>query len=397
VEPEGARAVKLRMGEQEVPYAEIRGASLCRGFTPGYAFRLSNHFDRQMNGRYVITAVQHTATQSPWYVAEEAIALGEPYRNTFTCIPEDLPYQPLRETPRPVVQGPQTAIVVGPPGEEIHTDEFGRVKVQFHWDREGQHNEKSSCWVRVSQPWAGQSWGGVSIPRIGQEVVVDFLEGDPDQPLITGRLYNAESMPPYGLPASAVVSGMKTNSTPGGGGYNEMSMNDTKGKEMITVHAQYDMSTTILHDETISVKNNRTEDVLDGNETITVHTGKRTVSINTGDEELNVLTGKRTVNVNTGDDTHNVLTGKRTVNVSTGTDTLNVITADQMVNVSAGSAKLTVAAANREVLVPAGTYSVAAKIVEISGTQEILLAVGNNSIKIDMSGITLFGTLIKIN
>jgi type VI secretion system secreted protein VgrG len=158
---------------------------------------------------------------------------------------------------------------VGPDGEEIYTDKYGRVKVQFHWDREGKKNENSSCWIRVSSPWAGKGWGGISIPRIGQEVVVDFLEGDPDQPIIVGRVYHAESMPPFPLPAMAVVSGLKSNSTKGGGGYNEMSMNDTKGKEMVTIHAQYDMSSTVEHDDTQTIHNNRTITV-DGTHTETV-------------------------------------------------------------------------------------------------------------------------------
>src|SRR5881398_1081446 len=186
------------------------------------------------------------------------------YANTFECIPSSVPFRPPRVTPEPFVQGCQTAVVVGPGGEEIYTDKYGRVKVQFHWDREGKKNENSSCWIRVSHPWAGQGWGSVSIPRIGQEVIVDFLEGDPDQPIITGRVYNAEQMPPYALPAGGMVSGLKSNSTPGGGGHNEMSMNDTKGKEKITVHAQYDMDTTIQHDETHTVKT--------GNRTIKVET-----------------------------------------------------------------------------------------------------------------------------
>jgi type VI secretion system secreted protein VgrG len=161
-------------------------------------------------------------------------------------------------TPRPTVQGPQTAIVVGKAGEEIWTDKYGRVKVQFHWDREGKRDENSSCWIRVSHPWAGKGWGSVSIPRIGQEVIVDFLEGDPDQPIITGRVYNAEQMPPYTLPTGGVVSGLKSNSTKGGGGYNEMSMDDTKGKEKITIHGQYDMSTTVEHDDSQTIHTNRT-------------------------------------------------------------------------------------------------------------------------------------------
>src|SRR5262249_12291841 len=251
VESEAAKLVQLRMEEEETVYAQVHGSSLCRGFTPGFNFKLAGHFDRSVNGKYVLTSIQHGALQSPWYIGEDTDkAVGEPYHNTFTCIPEDVPFRPARRTLKPVVPGAQTAIVVGPSGEEIWTDEFSRIKVQFHWDRKGKNDDKSSCWIRVSQPWAGKGWGSVAVPRIGQEVVVDFLEGDPDQPLVTGKVYNQECMPPYELPKGGMVSGLKSNSTPGGGGYNEMSMNDTKGKEMVTVHAQYDMGTTVEHDDT---------------------------------------------------------------------------------------------------------------------------------------------------
>ena len=287
VENEAAKLVKLRMEEEEAAVLESQGTSLCRGFIPGYGFKLTNHFDRAVNGKYVLTSVRHETTQSPWYVTEEEPPGGaEPYRNSFACIPEDVPFRPPRTTPKPVIQGPQTAIVVGRKGEEIYTDEFSRIKVQFHWDREGKMDENSSCWIRVSQPWAGKSWGSVAVPRIGQEVVVDFLEGDPDQPLITGKVYNSESMPPYSLPSNGMVSGLKSNSTPGGGGYNEMSMNDTKGKELITIHAQYDMDATVEHDDRQTVHNNRTINV-DGTHTetikkdttITVSEGKQTNTV----------------------------------------------------------------------------------------------------------------------
>src|SRR5205814_4951811 len=152
--------------------------------------------------------------------------------------------------------------------------------------REGKRNENSSCWIRVSHPWAGKSWGAISIPRMGQEVIVDFLEGDPDQPIITGRVYNAEQMPPYGLPAGGVVSGLKSNSTKGGGGYNEMSMNDTKGKELITVHAQYDMDSTVEHDDRQTVHNNRTINV-DGTHTETI-VKDTTINVTDGKESNTV-------------------------------------------------------------------------------------------------------------
>jgi type VI secretion system secreted protein VgrG len=188
-------------------------------------------------------------------------------------------FRPARTTPKPLVHGAQTAVVVGPPGEEIYTDNHGRIKVQFHWDRDGKKNDKSSCWIRVSQPWAGKNWGAIWLPRIGQEVVVDFLEGDPDCPIIVGRLYNAEQPVPYGLPANMTQSGFKSRSSKGGGteDYNEIRFEDKKGQEMITVHAQYDMETTVEHDDT--------KTVLNGNQKVTVEKGNRTVNITMGKEE----------------------------------------------------------------------------------------------------------------
>jgi type VI secretion system secreted protein VgrG len=184
-------------------------------------------------------------------------------------MPFDVPYRPARRTPRPVVDGMQTAIVVGPSGEEIYTDQHGRVKVQFHWDREGKKDENSSCWIRVSQLWAGAGWGGMYIPRIGQEVIIDFLEGDPDRPIITGRVYHGNNQPPYPLPAEKTKSTIMSNSSLGGGGSNEFRFEDKKGQEEIYLHGQKDWTIAILNDknqtignnETLSVGSNRTKTV----------------------------------------------------------------------------------------------------------------------------------------
>ncbi len=268
VRAEGDKLARIRLQEQTVPCMVSHGGGGCRHFSSGFHFGLTDHYRKDLNQEYLLTAVRHLASQNDYGTGSEG---GEElsYRNSFECIPVPIPYRPPRVTPQPFVQGCQTAVVVGPAGEEIYTDKYGRVKVQFHWDREGKRDENSSCWIRVSHPWAGKGYGSVSIPRIGQEVIVDFLEGDPDQPIIVGRVYNAEQMPPNGLPKSGMVSGIKSNSTPGGGGFNEMSMDDTKGKEKITVHGQYDMNTTIEHDDTQTVHNNRTITV-DGTQTETV-------------------------------------------------------------------------------------------------------------------------------
>ena len=200
-------------------------------------------------------------------------------------------FRPPRRTPKPIVQGPQTAVVTGATGAEIDTDKYGRVRVHFHWDRHGKLDDKSSCWVRVSQPWAGKNFGAVQIPRVGQEVIVDFLEGDPDQPIITGRVHNAEQMPPWDLPANATQSGILTRSSPGGGyaNANAIRFEDKAGAEQLWIHAEknqdievekdethwvgQDRRKTIDRDETTHVKRDRTETV-DNNETITVHANR---------------------------------------------------------------------------------------------------------------------------
>ncbi len=300
----GEIVVKTRMEEEEVQHCVVNGSSTCRAFVPGYRFDLTGHKRADMNTAYVLVSVQHTASVGNCYVSSANPDDGEICSNHFSCIPHEVPFRAPRVTPRPIVQGPQTAVVVGPAGEEIYTDKYGRVKVQFHWDREGKRDAQSSCWIRVSHPWAGKGWGAVSIPRIGQEVIIDFLEGDPDQPIITGRVYNAEQMPPYGLPGGAVVSGIKSNSTKGGGGYNEMSFDDTKGKEQVVVHGQYDMHTTVEHDQTTTVHRHRTDAIdVDDKETVghdqTQSVGNNHMQSVGGNQTLSVVKNRtRTVSQN---------------------------------------------------------------------------------------------------
>ena len=285
VKDEGTLAVRRRMLAEEAAYKVISAASTAKSAISGFKFDLTNHFQKDYNKEYVLTHVQHQATQSPDYVNNQPVE--HPYTNSFRCILSETPFVPARATAKPTMLGPQTAVVVGPKGEEIYTDKYGRVKVRFFWDRYSKADEKSSCWIRVSSPWGGKNWGGVAVPRIGQEVIVDFIEGDPDQPIITGRVYNAEQMPPYDLPKQSMVSGMKSNSTPGGGGYNEIALDDTKKKEMIRIHAQYDMATTVEHDDTQTIHNNRTISV-DGTHTETIKK----------DTTIKVTEGKQTNIVN---------------------------------------------------------------------------------------------------
>jgi type VI secretion system secreted protein VgrG len=267
----GEEYAKVRMEEEEAVHYVLRGESSCRTFTSGYSFDMQDHYRRDLNKTYVLTEVNHYASVGHTYVSDSTDEGAETYSNTFECIPKSVPFRPPRVTPKPLIQGPQTAVVTGPAGEEIYVDKYGRVKVQFHWDREGKKDEKSSCWIRVSQPWAGKAWGGMWIPRIGQEVIVEFLEGDPDQPIITGRVYNAEQMPPYELPTHMTRSTMLSRSTKGGTkqNFNELRFEDKKGAEQVFLHAEKDLDLRVkndareivLHDRHLIVENNQIEKV----------------------------------------------------------------------------------------------------------------------------------------
>jgi type VI secretion system secreted protein VgrG len=253
---QGKDCGKLRMQEQEVQHRMAKGSSVCRPFASGYKFDLEDHYRGDINSSYVLTEVEHEASVGESYTSGDDPE-GESYSNNFLCIPATVPFRPQRLTRKPFVQGPQPAIVTGPSGEEIYVDKYGRVKVQFYWDRVGQKNENSSCWVRTSQPWAGKDWGGMWIPRIGQEVLVDFLEGDPDRPIITGRVYNADQTPPYTLPDHQTVSTFKSNSSKGGGGYNELRFEDKSDSEQVYLQAQKDLDVRVKHDSREFVGNDR--------------------------------------------------------------------------------------------------------------------------------------------
>jgi type VI secretion system secreted protein VgrG len=296
----GDRFARLLLEAEEARQYVARGAGTCRTFQSGWRFDLKDHYSKDANQTYMLLEVRHSGRAGDYRSWDSA---PFDYRNDFMVIPYSVPYRPLRLTPKPRIWGTQTALVVGKAGEEIWTDKQGRVKVQFYWDRLGKKNENSSCWIRVSQPWAGKGWGSLSVPRIGQEVIVEFLEGDPDFPIITGRVYNAEQSPPYNPGAGGVVSGLKSK-THKGSGYNEMSMDDTAGKEKVTIHGQFDMGTRVEHDKTESIGNNETIDIgndrtetVAGNETLAVAKDRtRTVSQN---ETVTVsLTRTHTVGIN---------------------------------------------------------------------------------------------------
>jgi type VI secretion system secreted protein VgrG len=270
---EGNELVKLRIQAEEAISTIATGSGSCRSFIAGYLFDLADHYRRDLNKSYILVEVQHDATVGDSYVSGDASVAS--YTNHFTAIPANTTFRPQRMTSQSLVQGPQTAVVVGPQGSEIYVDNYSRVKVQFFWDRQGRNDDQSSCWIRVSQPWAGKQWGFIAIPRIGQEVIVDFLEGNPDRPIITGRVYNSEQMPPYALPDNQTQTGIKSRSSQGGGpaNFNELRFEDKKAQEEFYAHAErnlttevendesrtvgHDRTTTIRHDETLNVQNNR--------------------------------------------------------------------------------------------------------------------------------------------
>ena len=290
----GEHLVKVRLEEENATRKLFSGSSTDRRLSPGFTTKLIDHPRDDFNATYLITSVYHNGSQD----GEDTT-----YECSFELIPGDVPFRAEQITEKPVVTGLQTAVITGPSGEEIWLDEYGRVKVQFHWDREGKNDEKSSCWIRVAQNWAGKNWGIVFHPRIGQEVIVQFEEGDVDHPLITGRVYNEEQMPPYELPANSTQSTIKSRSSKGGEpeNFNEIRFEDKKGEEHFLIHAEkdhmknvendethwvgqdrrktidhdeithveHDRTETVGNDESISIGNNRTEDV--GNdESITI-------------------------------------------------------------------------------------------------------------------------------
>jgi type VI secretion system secreted protein VgrG len=400
VRDEGDRYARIRLEEREAMQVVVRGEGSVRGLQSGSKFDLVGHYRSDLNKPYLILRVSHSGSVGSYHAGSDAEAT---YRSRFIGIPADVPYHPPHATPKPRVLGSQTAVVVGKSGEEIDVDPNGQVIVQFHWDRKGAKDDKSSCRVRVSSTWAGKGWGFIQIPRIGQEVIVDFLEGDPDRPIITGRVYNAEQVPPYTLPAHDTQSGVKSRSSKGGASdnFNEIRFEDLKGSEEVYIHAEKDKKEVVEHDnteeigndekikvghdqsvvvendqsvsvaknrtrsvgesESVSIGKNRTEDVGE-NETVSV--GKIRKHDVTDDDKLTVG-GKRTTSV-TKDDTLSV-TENRSVTIGKN-DKLDVgkkliVSAGDEISFTSGQASIT--------LKKDGTIEIKGKDVKIEGSGKI--------------------------
>ncbi len=422
---EGDRLTKIRMQEEEAQITTLRGVSNCRAFTSGYKFKLEDFYRSDLNRKeYVLTGIRHIGSQTLSIGESDAAAT---YKNEFTCMPSDVPYKPARYTPKPFVQGVQTAIVVGPSGEEIYPDKYGRVKVQFHWDREGSKDDKSSCWVRVSQIFAGAGWGSMFIPRIGHEVIVDFLEGDPDRPIITGRVYHGTNNPPYPLPDDKTKSTIKTNSSPGGGGFNELRFEDKKGQEEIYLQGEKDWNILIKNNkgqtigvddqlsvgnnQTISIGTNRTESV-GNNETITIGSNKtETIAINKAEtvgaaKELTIGAGYQVsvgagMNETIGAAKAEEIGAAKSVNVG-GNSSENVAkdkSLDAGGNIAASAGKNVNVNADKKMVLTAGDdFSLnGSKKGVIELTDELKIKVGSASITMKKNGdITIEGKKINI-
>ena len=382
----GSRKMDMAAAVADTASFRLSGESNDKTFAVGSVFNLPDGIQEHFDFLVVRTHIRLEGDQG-----QVTPSSASPFRCSFDAVPSERIYRAPKAARRPLRPGVQTAEVVGPPGKEIHTDEYGRVKVQFHWDRVNKKDDKSSCWIRVATPWAGRGWGAITVPRIGNEVVVQFENGNPDRPIITGMLFNAKNMPPNGLPAAASKMGMKSNSTPGGGGANEFVMEDKKDAEMITMIGERDYTQTIKNDANINIGYEKGSP---GSYYLNVHQD-RIESVSNGDYNLGVDTGNRNTYVKT-DDTVEV-DGNRNEKVKNtlgneakditinGTKTLKAESPDVDIN---GKTKTKIGSAAIEV---DGTT------IKISGKAEILLSVGGSSVKLDASGVTIAGPLVKIN
>ncbi|MFD3190513.1 type VI secretion system tip protein TssI/VgrG [Sedimentitalea sp. HM32M-2] len=421
----GEKYAAVRMEAEAARFEQFRGAGNVRALAVGQTFALEQHPDDAQNSNYLITGAEHFVQDQNFLQKDdetkqksrkdalnrhgvnefilkemsrrerasrrdlqmmardfpEAMA-GDAYACTFRAIPKVTQYRAPLKTPWPKISGPHTATVVGEAGEEIYTDEFGRIKVQFHWDRLGEKNENSSCWVRVMTPWSGTDYGMVAIPRIGQEAVIQFEEGDPDRPICTGMIYNAWQKAPYDYPNDKTQLGIRTKSTKEGGAedYNELMFEDLKGEELMRVQAQKDHQMLVKNKSVVTIGQGEVDagdhddegslsEVIRNNVTRTIQEGNHYHTIAQGDEEFKIETGSQTIEI--------------------ATDKTQTITENYSTTVENGDHDTAVSSGNMSVGVDAGK-------IEIEAAQSIELKVGGSSIKIEPAKITIKSTMIDI-
>ena len=362
---DGNQLVKVRAQEQQVDYAKWTGSGDVMAMSLGAEFNLIEHPLKSQNADYLIVGTAYEIYNG----AVEAFADEESTFNvSFTATKKGSPFRPARTTPKAVVRGPQTAVVVGKSGEEIWVDKYGRVKIQFHWDRKGKSDENSSCWVRVSTAMAGKKWGFVAIPRIGQEVIVDFLEGDPDQPIITGSVYNDDHMVPYELPANQTQSGLKSRSTKDGAAdnFNELRFEDKKDAEEVFFHAEKDFKRVVKNNDTLEV-GLETKDK--GDQKITIH-NDRTTTLNEGSDSLIVERKDHIIKVNEGNQNIKV---KKKITIEAGDElTIKVgqskLVMTKMGNITMTGVKLDIKGNNSVVIKGTTKVEASSAMIKIAGS-----------------------------
>ena len=390
---EGEHLAKMRIRRFEAQHDRAIATSPCRGLMSGLSFTLAGHPDA---GEYLITGVEfrfkfgaYESGQSSGHAPGQEDPEEEwGYESTLHVVPKSTPYLPPALTPRPLISGPQTATVVGPSGDEIHTDKHGRVKLQFRWDRLGKKDADSSCWVRVSHPWAGKQFGMIALPRIGDEVVVEFLDGNPDRPLITGRVYNADNMPPWELPTHATASGIKTHATKEGGAdnHNELRFEDDKGKEHIWFQAEKDFHRLVKNNHFDTIKNDSVTQILKNEsrkigETLTLAVGKVSTIKLDGD-----------VHATLGADLNIAVTGATSLKID---DKLSVKTAAAtQVSVGAG---LDIKATGATNLEAGGSVHNKGLGIVIDGGTQLCIKAGGSYITLGPEGVSIQGTIVKNN
>ena len=383
---DGDRVAKARIQAEEAAHDVALGKGNWDALEVGRMFTFKEHeIDSEVGKTYVVASIEHKASQ-----LNDQDGASVDYHSAFTCFPNRVLYRPARVHRRPQVAGPQTALVVGPAGEEINTDKYGRVKVQFHWDRLGKKDEKSSCWIRVAQSLAGKGWGALALPRVGQEVVVEFLDGDPDRPLVTGSVYNETALP-LDLPAKKTQTLLRTRSTKEGGdeNFSELRFDDAKGSEQIYFHAEKDFERVVEHDDKLAIgkdgDGSRTV-LIEKDSTLTINKGNRVESLTEGNDTLTIEKGDRTIEVKTGKETVTIK-GDRTVTIQSGKDVLEVTSGDQ--NVKVGGKTEIESKTGFKVTVSGGK-------VQLEGQNGVELVCGATKLMLKPTGILLDAMKIEL-
>ena len=390
----GDSIARKRMESIEATHSLVGANSDYPGLAPGYSFKVGTHTDSiEEKKKYVVSSITHNANEGS-YRSGDAGTFN--YSNQFQCVPEEIVLRPQVTRSKPYISGSQTAVVVGPSSEEIYTDKFGRIKVQFFWDRLGKKDENSSCWIRVAQVWSGKKWGAQFLPRVGQEVLISFMEGDPDRPIVVGSVYNAEQMPAYDLPANKAVSGIKTRSTKSGGteNYNELRFEDEKGKELFYIHAEMDEQEVIENDQTASVGNDQkitigndvTEEI--GNDLTQTIKNNKTLSTD-GDHAETIGKG---LTLSVGEDHTADIGGNQ--NVTVGEDLTESIGSGRSVDVGED---LTESIGGSHTETVSKDYTVTAKSITLDASSSITIKTGSAKITMSSSGdISISGGSISV-